>query len=224
MIRARLTPESLAKLNESLRSVPERVYKPLRTEFENWGVDWKKAMARRFTGTTGPDTLHSRSGTLLGGLHARVSGSSLDDLRLAMTSEGAIYARMQQKGGTVRPVNAQYLTIPVLANLYGSGNVRYPSALSLTEAFGEKRIVFFRSKKGSLLLGVRDVETGRQLKSGGFGAPKRNRKGKVAPFFVLKKEVKIPPRLGFFETWDKLSDERSRGLERVARVALGGRS
>lgn len=220
MIRGRFTKASLARVQTAIRRQPDRLYPHMRTEFQNWGIDWQQRMQARFTGTTGPGTLRNRSGRLQGSLQHHVSGSSIRDLSLRMVTEGVLYARVQEYGGAITPRNAKFLTIPIGSNITPGGDVRYKTVKSLVDAYGEERLVFFRGKSGGYLAGVRDQAPGVAFATGGTKKA-REKKGSVTPYFVLKKKVVIPPRLGFFETWNKLAPRRSQGLVRVARIARG---
>ena len=98
--------------------------------------------------------------------------------RLEVFSAGVPYARIQEKGGTVRPVRAKWLTIPLPPAKTGKGVQRGP-ARSFDDLF------FYKSRKGNALLG-------RRLTS-----------GQIENFFLLKKRVKLKARLGFAETWER---------------------
>lgn len=213
--QGRIQAGSLARVQRELVKSTGRAYPLLRREFENWGIDWEQRMVARFAGATGTGTLRSRSGDLRRSLQKRVNGTSLDDLRLRLTSDGISYARIQEFGGEVKPVRAQYLTIPVLGNVLPTGLARFPTAASLEREYGS-RTTFFRSRSGALFLGVRGVQSGRAYDTGGTAAP-RAKRGGLAAFFVLKKGVRIPARLGFHKTWNDLAPSRQVGLAAVAR-------
>jgi hypothetical protein len=78
------------------------------------------------------------------------------------------YARIQDKGGIVKPVKGQYLTIPFS---WARGRT--------AKSIPKKQGVFIKTKKGSLLL-----------------AEKRG-KDNLMPMFTLVKQVKIPPTYWF---------------------------
>lgn len=78
------------------------------------------------------------------------------------------YANIHETGGTIKPKNAKYLTIPTSANKTGAGQTRY-SAPELFDSFKNK--AFFANDMLFL-----------------------KQKGGVKPMFSLKKRVEIPER------------------------------
>jgi len=80
-----------------------------------------------------------------------------------------VYARILEKGGTIKPKNGRYLSIPIgpLARRSGLSPMNFP--------FGS---FFFRSKKGNLIFAVREQVT----------------RGKMTPLFVMKESVTIKAR------------------------------
>lgn len=79
-----------------------------------------------------------------------------------------VYANILETGGIIRPVKRQWLTIPTeyAKTKAGAGNLRAPEV---------KNGFFARGKNGSLI-----------LFEGGRKTPR--------PMFILKKQVKIPPK------------------------------
>ncbi len=136
-------------------------------------------------GNRSRDFLFARTGALAGSFaHEVVRGSDPLDIRLVSFSAGVPYARIQEGGGVITPVRAQYLTIPLPDNLTAAGVVRFPSARGLFEnRSADRRPFFATSRAGNLVIGL--SERGRDTKF----------------LFLLKKRVEIPPRLGFEKTW-----------------------
>lgn len=82
-------------------------------------------------------------------------------------------------GGVITPKTSKYLTIPLPAALRGDGTPIRKKARDWDNTF------VMRSKKGNLII-FRKVLA-----------------GKIVPLYVLKKRVKIPPRLGMTKTVDE---------------------
>jgi phage gpG-like protein len=110
--------------------------------------------------------LHTRSGKLRRSLHPSVYSTSPTEL-VAMVSNNTEYARIQEYGGTIRPVNRQWLTIPLPAALTPKGVMRYPSARDYPNTFIAKGTIFQDPKKKG---------------------------GLPVPLFLLRKTSKIPAR------------------------------
>lgn len=117
------------------------------------------------------DKLFRRSG---GGIKSildstRVEGSTLDNMRGHIGA--AFPLSVHEKGATIRPRQAKYLAIPLPAALDASGVPLRPGPRFWDNTF------VATSKKGNLLIFQR-------------------RGTQIVPLYVLKLEVKLPPRLG----------------------------
>ena len=92
---------------------------------------------------------------------------------VAIKTHGAAdrYAGLQENGGTIRPVNAKWLWIPIAGNLTAKGIARISPRQAIAEhGFIHKGVFFGESP----------------LKS----------KDEVVPLFALKKSVTVRPRMG----------------------------
>lgn len=124
-----------------------------------------------------PGSLSRRSGKL----SSRFRRENVEDqgnaseVRAQFTISGI--AAVHERGATIRPKRAQYLTIPLPAALSGSGVPLRPSARAWKNTFVAK------SKKGSLLI-----------------FQKRGKE--IVPLYALVKQVVIPKRLNFQEAFD----------------------
>lgn len=118
-------------------------------------------------------TLQRRSGFAMEQVKqsVRVDGNTIDTIRGMIGSGSAFYLRIQEKGGTITPKKAKYLTVPLPAALNSNGTPKKPSARDWENTFVAK------SKAGNLIIFQK------------MGA-------KIIPLYVLKTSVKIPPRLG----------------------------
>ena len=135
-----------------------------------------------------PGTLSKRSGGLLRTLSTRRvtvadSGSGPIEVSFKLSGKAAVHER----GATITPRNARYLTIPLPAALDSRGVPLRSSAREWSDTF------IRRSRRGNLLIFRKD---------GGGG---------ITPLYVLKKRVTIPPRLQFGDAFeagkDRLADE-----------------
>ena len=126
-----------------------------------------------------PGTLSRRSGKLVSQFtDANIivkGGSALSDTSVSFNLPGI--AAVHERGATIRPKKAQYLTIPLPPALDSRGVPILPRARDWQDTF------IIRSKKGNLLI----------VRKKGDG---------IEPLYVLKKSVVIPKRLGFEEAFD----------------------
>jgi len=146
------------------------------------------------TSATGrfPGTLSKRSGKLSASLNpSRIatSGAIASNLEVSFTLTGI--ASVHERGATIRPKRAKYLTVPLPPALTGRGLPKKPSARDWKNTF------VLKSKKGNLLI------------------VQKKGKNELTPLYVLKKSVTIPKRLGFEEAFmagrdflaDKIADD-----------------
>lgn len=110
-----------------------------RYQLEKWNADTVKTIIRNVSG--GIIGKHKKGSTKSGELRRSIKykmGGTKNDIRSEIGSWGVIYARILERGGTIRPKRVQYLTIP-LPGVKGW-------ARNYENAF------FIKSKKGNLLL------------------------------------------------------------------------
>lgn len=135
-----------------------------------------------------PGTLSKRSGKLLAGLNPariKVTGQTEKDIQVSYTLQGI--ANVHERGATITPKKAKYLTIPLPPALTSRGLPKKPSARDWKDTF------VLKSRKGNLLI------------------VQKQPNGGILPLYVLKKSVTIPKRLGFEEAFlagrDFLADQ-----------------
>lgn len=201
------------RLEKALRDAPEETRKGLSRVLTRAGVLHENVVKRRrfgvYRGRAYADKLQRRRGSLANAyaVTTRPSASRLEMVAgIRSGLPGSSYARIQEFGGTVRPKRGKYLTVPLPAALTGSGalsgryRIRRSGSRYVTDA-GPTFI--FKSKRGNLIVAVKQ------------GA-------NVKPIYVLRRQVTIRPRFGFFDAWAAI--ERSRipaWTDQVARGALG---
>lgn len=134
-----------------------------------------------------PGTLSKRSGGLLKTLAvSRVNQSSNSSGPIEVSFKLSGKAAIHERGATIVPRNARYLTVPLPPALDSRGVPIRQSARDWKDTF------VARSKRGSLLI-----------------FQKRGRE--IVPLYVLVKKVTIPPRLQFGDAFraglNQLADE-----------------
>lgn len=134
-----------------------------------------------------------------------------ESVALRVGIAGVPYAAIHEFGGTVRAKASKWLTIPVGPALTPSGVARGPA-----RSFPNLTLLVPKGLNRSPMLGVWKA-VGEEISSEQAVARIRSRNvyqgvstnfrtGKLrasifVPYFILKKSVKIPARLGFYPTW-----------------------
>jgi hypothetical protein len=170
-----------------LAGVAAQLGADLRRALGRAGATHQRAMAKRFVPYGAGDPIQTRSGTL-----RRSFGFEVREDTLRLFSEGAAYARIQEEGGTIRPKNKRYLTVPLPDALTPGGSLKggarlVPRGRKYETADGDPTFIF-RSKRGNLLVGA------------------RARNGATRLLYVLKTQVSLRARLGFRETFDRVTE------------------
>jgi hypothetical protein len=156
------------------------------------------AMIRSFRGYTGTkgDQLQRRSGTL-----KRSFGVSKDPNAPSSFVAGALYAKLQELGGTVKPTGGrQYLTIPLSAALTPGGVFREGARMVNRGGGWQTR---------GLIPGQQDHRT--WIHKGVIFT--KSTRGKPMALFALRRSVKVPPCLRFFATWEGQEADRTKDYE-----------
>lgn len=141
-----------------------------------------------------PGSLSRRSGKLSASLtpeRIQVKGGSINSTEVSFTLTGI--ASVHERGATIRPKRAKYLTIPLPPALDSRGVPKEVNARAWQNTFVQ------RSRKGNLLI----------FQKRGQG---------IVPLYVLKKSVTIPRRLNFDEAFqagrDLLADKIAKEVVR----------
>lgn len=169
-VEIRLDMKAFQKASEKM---PEKLYPRMKQAFRVVGDNFLRTFIKpRLTGSPG---VRMRAGTLARSFKKNVAGTNIKSLILMIFTDSK-YARIHEKGGTIKPTKSKYLAIPLDAAKTGAGVSRYKSP--------------------------RDVPG---LKFGGYskaGNPiLRTVEGQ--PMYVLVQSVTIKPRLGMFKTWER---------------------
>lgn len=145
----------------------------------SWGrAYWRRLVEERLSGRPG---LNRRSGNLSRDWVVETSGEA-DEMSVTVRTQGAAnaYAGIQERGGTIKPVNGRYLWIPLAANLRSNGMAR------LTPSQAIQQPHFIRWDRGPVFFGKSPVKQSKKSFAENFG---------IVPLFVLKTSVTIPARM-----------------------------
>jgi len=174
-----LDDRDLGKLMAALAKAPEKTKLAMRRAMHKTTQTWVgRAKAERFTGTTGPRSLHTRTGRLVRSLVAKVE--EVPSGIVGRIGSNVVYAPTHEFGATITPKRSQYLTIPLAAAKTAAGVARFASAKQVPGL-----IFLTRPGRNPLLV-------------------QRDGRGGVIPYYVLVKSVTIPPRLGLRTIRDEL--------------------
>lgn len=166
-----------------------------------FGQQWVADLTQqRMSGRPG---VNRRTGNLARSFRSRVYDSAQRGglvLDASPEGPGAAYANLQEKGGTIRPVKAKYLWIPIAGNLTAAGVARITPTEAITRGGFFAKGIFF----GKPIVG-RNKAT----------AP-------AVPLFALKKSVTVHGRLGASALWSSSAPRLLHGLDMAASRVLGG--
>jgi hypothetical protein len=154
------------------------------------------------------DVLGYRTGNLGRSIGYVVEANETDrsiTTRVTQDSSKAIYGRIQDKGGEIRPVNGSMLTIPLEAAKTGNGVARFtakqvrdnPADFGYKSTFVAKGVIF-GVKPGKAIKGQRGVN--------------------YVPLFALKPMVRLPARPYMQPTLDEQLDQIRREIAGAVRI------
>ncbi|MEK9736617.1 MAG: hypothetical protein VW239_04775 [Candidatus Nanopelagicales bacterium] len=181
--------------------VIDRMSAAVHATFARAGAAHQRAMAARFRG----GDIRVRSGALRRSLGFTVEGEGMaTSLRVFA---GTHYANIQEHGGTIRPKNKRFLTVPLPDALTPAGVLKGGARLVQRgrryETADGLPTFIFRSKRGNLLVGA------------------RAKNGAMRLLYTLKPSVTLRPRLGFKETFERVTVPFLEAeLERAAKGAV----
>lgn len=196
------------RMRRPLAGLPERFARRLTSALRRVGLEFlERLKLERFGGRP---ALQRRTGEMSRSFDLEILGSRLSDLVLRVFSRSK-QAKIQEYGGTVRPVNAAWLAIPLDAAKTAAGVARGGPR-------DFKNTFFATSKNGNLILFQRlgKDKAGRQKRRTFQRTPGgAKEKSEIVPLFAMKKEVTIPPRLGMRELWRRMAPERNAILKQA---------
>lgn len=160
------------------------------------GRDWgslflarlqKERLSGRVDGDMG---LNRRSGNLSRDWNTTTSASGGDlQVHIQTTGVGDKYAGLQEFGGVVKPVSAKWLWIPLGANKTAAGVARITPRQAMSNGG-----FFTNAKTGGRIFWAYALTV----------AARKKAKGNLVPLFVLKKEVKVPARMGATSLFERM--------------------
>lgn len=154
------------------------------------------------------DRLRRRTGLLRNSMGVKVASPTATNPEASSYIAGPSYARIQEHGGVVRPTKGKYLTIPLDAAKTARGVPR--AAAKLTKrgnAWETAGRVPGAADRGTWIRRKSPTSSPIVYVMGSNGKP--------MALYVLVRSVKIPGKLGFFDTWDELAPRRERQWERT---------
>lgn len=173
---------------------PELLFEELHLGFTKFGRSFVGSFKReRLRASSSGDGVQTRSGSLSRSFSSFVTGQRLDTLAVQIGSDSP-YARKQEEGGEIRPVRAQFLTIPLEAAKTPAGVARGP-ARSFPNTF-----ITTCSLSGALMIwqeGEPDV-----------------------PLFLLVRRVVLKGRLGFVRHWKSWIPKLSKAINLAVKKAF----
>ena len=195
----RVRPENVRRIKALLSKAPNELRDAYARKMAVDGREWEERMHSRLN-----TVLKRRSGRLSQSISSRVlgAGGPLAQLKMRGVSAGAPYAHAHEFGATIKPKKpGGALTIPTDDNLTPAGQPRYPSA----------RALFEQDPANTFIL---------RLKSSGKAYIVRRTADDLKFLWRLEREVTLPARMGFFETWRRLRPTRERRHARALAEAL----
>ncbi len=190
---ATFTPD---EFRAAMEKAPKRLFDEVTTRLTKRAREFVQRVFPRAR-LSGGEGLKNRTGALRRSFNVTSKGGDLNSWHMAEFTTSP-YAKIHEHGGTIRPKSAKYLAIPLAAAKAKSGDLR-GGPRSFTNTF------FAKSKAGNLIL----------FQNQGKGK-------KPLPLFVMKKQVTLKPRLGFFEEWTSNQKKRISDIAKGIDVALDG--
>lgn len=148
-----------------------------------WGALYLRRLQKeRLSGRSGDMGLARRSGNLQRDWNTAVTVEP-QSVQVHIESTGAAdaYAGLQERGGTIKPVNAKWLWIPLAANRTSNGVARITPRQAMQNGG-----FFTNSRTGGKIFWAYALTA----------AARKRAKGELVPLFALKSQVYVPARMG----------------------------
>ena len=175
------------RFRKACAKMPQEIFRAFRTLLARYLVQFRGIVSRtRLRGLPG---LRRRTGLLTQSQKAVVTGDSIRALVGTYAIGGGLvkYARIHEEGGVVRPVRSRFLAIPLEAAKTAAGVSRAVSPRDFKDTFVRKGIIWQRLAPGA--------------KAPRGASSNLADRAQIVPLFVLKRQVKIEPRLGIADAW-----------------------
>lgn len=183
------------------------------TEMDAFGNAWITTLvSTRLNGRPG---VGRRTGNLARSFKSRVTDSALLNavvLDVQPEGPGSEYANLQEFGGTIRPVKAKNLWIPIAGNLNPSGTARISPREAIAQGGFFAKGVFF----GRALTKNKVPQRSQHLGGSGYKGAEFKRGENITPLFVLKKSVRVEGRMGASALWAQSMPALTNRLDALA--------
>lgn len=174
----------------------------------------RRAGGKRFRSSPVGSPPMNQRGRMYGSMVAARTGplSARAGSSIRPTGTGRSYPGVHETGGTIRPTTGKYLPVPLNAAARDLNEARGTRSL---RSYALKLVV--TKKKNLLLVGEDSRKTSHYATKGGKRVTKTD---DSVPKFVLKKEVKIPPRPWARPALKKATPRMVRDFVNVSRKSL----
>jgi len=181
------------KLNKALRIAPAEITKQMADAFDHIGKKFMKA----FWASTGVKAT-PRVGIINRFRYYVNSKKNLNKMNFRINTYSNV-AEIHEKGGTIRAK---------------SGSMALPMGAALTKT--GHLLKKFRGKDLKDIKGLFPLRIGRTV----FLVKKKRGSQGLEPFFILRNQIYIKPRLKFMDTWDSLETFRANQMNEAIEKAL----
>jgi len=134
---------------------------------------------------------------------ASLVSRDIEGMGMTIFSDSKI-SRMHEEGATIKSAGGERIAAPLSARPEMFIGGQYPGRL-------KKKYRDPRAMKNV----IRMVLKGKQ-----FLVKVKNKSRELLPLFVLKNQIRIRPRLGFYKTWDDMQNERLKILDNAIKRTL----
>lgn len=157
--------------------------KRMTTVMRDWSNQYlSRLVSQNLSGRRGDMGLNRRTGNLARDWAVSVSETPVGAVAEVKTHGTAnAYAGLQERGGTIKPINAKFLWIPIAGNLTSAGVARISPSQAMTNGG------FFTNRRNG---------PGRIFWAYPLVKSKRNKAHDLVPLFVLVDQVTVKPRMG----------------------------
>lgn len=201
--------QELTAMIKTVGMLPERVAAHVfKRSLDKFGRMYVRKVQESLRGKSSDrDTLHRRTGALSRAFnHTTTKTTSGQSLLIWVDNTVKNYWRTHEEGKTITAKPGKSLAIPVGPALTPAGVSRFNSPRDVQGLFMVKS--HSKNRPGVVTASLGKIE-----------------RGKVVVYFVLKKSVKIPPRLGLSDKWRKellniipiLKDETNVALSNISK-------
>ncbi|MDP3786124.1 MAG: hypothetical protein Q8R05_00995 [Candidatus Omnitrophota bacterium] len=199
----KLTVEINTKnLEKAIRLFPKELKMQLGDGFDHISRKFLKIFKQ--TRLQGPPGVKARPhGIFTHFTRASLVSRDIEGMGMTIFSDSKI-SRMHEEGATIKSAGGERLAAPLSARPEMFIGGQYPGRL-------KKRYRDPRAMKNV----IRIILKGKQ-----FLVKVKRRSRELLPLFVLKNQIRIRPRLGFYKTWDDMQNERIIILNKSVKKAI----